>query len=108
MSEHTKKHTVIYDKGQPAFVVVPIADYQEWQDANTYIPHEVVKLQAKHGCNLLGAWRRYRNLTQKTFAEKMGVKQQAVSQMEQVDNSRNSTLERAATLLNCDIAQLTD
>jgi len=109
MSAHTNpNHTIIYAGGKPVYAVVPFTEYEKWVDENTYIPHEVVALMVKHGCNLLGAWRRFRGLTQTTLADKMGVKQQAVAQMEKTDNNHTATLESVAEILECDINQLSD
>ena len=105
---NAKKHTIIYESERPAFVVVPYDDYQDMMDLQITIPHEVVKIQMKHQCNLLGAWRRFRGLTQEEFGEKMGVTQPAVAKMERTDNPHGATVERAATILKCDENQLTD
>jgi DNA-binding XRE family transcriptional regulator len=109
MIAHTK-HTVIYENERPAFVVVPYADYQQLfeHDSDVLIPHDVVKLQTQYQCNLLGAWRRFRGLTQQAFAEKMGISQSAVAQMEKTDNPRSKTLDAAAAILGCEPEQLND
>lgn len=107
MSTHIK-HTVIYDNERPAFVVMPYADYQQLIDNDVLIPHDVVKLQTQYQCNLLGAWRRFRGLTQQAFAEKMGISQSAVAQMEKTDNSHSKTLYAAAVILECEPDQLND
>lgn len=110
MGEHinTRRHTIIYEAERPTFVVVPYDDYQDMMDLQITIPHEVVMLQTKHQCNLLGAWRRFRGLTQESFAQKMGVTQPAVAKMERTDSSHGATIERAAKILECDENQLTD
>ena len=75
---------------------------------HTYIPHEVVKLTTQYNCNLLGAWRRYRGLTQTQLAKKMGIRQSAIAQKEKTDNPHSKTLEKAANILQCDADQLTE
>ena len=108
MGTLTRKHTLIYEEGRPAFVVVPYGDYQDLIGEQTTIPNDVVNLIDKHNCNLLGAWRRFRGLTQKEFAERMGITQPAVANMERVDNPHGATIEKAAIILDCDESQLTD
>ena len=107
MREHIK-HTIIYQKEHPAFVVIPYEEYQTLFDLDeeVEIPHEVVKLTVKYHCNLIGAWRRYRALSQSEFAKKMGVTQGAISQIEKSDRPHKSTIESAAHALDCQIAQL--
>ena len=101
-------HTIVYQGDKPAFVVIPYDEYQRWLDDHTYIPHDVVKLTTQYNCNLLGAWRRYRGLTQNQLAEEMGVSQSAIAQMEKTDNPHSKTLEKAAAILQCEVDQLTD
>jgi len=58
---------IIEQGGIPAFAVIPYADFiamfPEKEDIT--IPHDVVGIIAKEGCNLLRAWRKYLRLTQK-------------------------------------------
>ena len=93
----------------PLFVVLPISEYnklkeyeaqlsgneEEWQSLpyeqddnnDVAIPHEVVKAMIKYDVNHLGAWRIYRNLSQQEVAELTGLSQSAISQMERIDNA---------------------
>ena len=109
MNAHTNNHTVIYQDDAPVFVVVPYADYKKMtQDDDIAIPNEVVQIVLRKDCNLVGAWRRFRKLTQAELAAKMGVTQSAISQLEQADNPRSHTLQLAAKALNCSLKQLSD
>jgi len=102
---------IIEQGGIPAFAVIPYADFiamfPEKEDIT--IPHDVVGIIAKEGCNLLRAWRKYLRLTQKDVAQKAGITQSALSQMELSDSvKRSGTLEKLAMAMNLDIEQLTD
>ena len=92
----------------PAFVVLPFIDFERehpkeaaliashktpWVP-NTGIPHAVVGLTIKQDMTLLRAWREYLGLTQAEFADKAGITQSALSQME----SGESKLRRAARI----------
>ena len=106
-----QNHTVIYEGDRPYFVVVPYADYKKLttdNDDDTLIPNDVIQLLVKHQCNLLGAWRRYRKMTQGDFADKMGITQSAVSQIEKSGNPHSETIDSAAKVLDCQPEQLTD
>ncbi|MHB8989298.1 MAG: helix-turn-helix domain-containing protein [Desulfobulbia bacterium] len=47
-----------------------------------YIPHELVGLHAQDGIPFARAWREYLGLTQAEVAERAGITQSALSQME--------------------------
>lgn len=112
MSRHTEVQ-IISQGGRPAFAVVP---YDEWlaltgqqEETGAYIPHEVVGLQLHKGLSLLAAWRVHQGLSQQELADRMGVSQSSVAQMERPGvNPRRGTLERAATALGITVAQLED
>lgn len=72
------------------------------------IPHEVVGLVIKNNWNLLKAWRKHLNLSQKQLAEKAGISQPALSQMERGNNLRNGTVEKLAGALGISPDQLVD
>lgn len=114
----------------PLFVVLPIAEYDRFKEYEALvkdetdegwesvpyeagdndealIPHEVVSAAIKNDLNLLGGWRIYRNLSQQEVAEKTGLSQSAISQMEQADNTpRKKTLERFAKIYDCEVEQM--
>jgi transcriptional regulator with XRE-family HTH domain len=73
------------------------------------IPHEVVGLVVKKGMNLVKAWRTYLSLTQAEVAEKAGISQAALSQMEKSENKlRTSTLQKLASAMQLTVGQLKD
>lgn len=86
----------------------PSEEYEKWVGENTYTPHEAVKLQTEHNCNLLGAWRRHRRLTQTDLANKIGITEQTLVQMEIIDYSQNEVFDKAVVILDCDVNQLID
>ena len=113
----------------PLFVVLPIAEYnrlkeceaqlhddeEEWESLpyeqgdndDVSIPHSVVMAMIKHNVSHLGAWRIYRNLSQQEVAEKTGLSQSAISQMERADSKpRKATLEKFAEIYQCDVKQM--
>ena len=59
--------------------------------------------------NLLKAWRLYLGLTQKEVAQRAGISQAALSQMEKNSNElRTATLEKLAEALSLSVDQLQD
>jgi DNA-binding XRE family transcriptional regulator len=102
---------IIEQGGIPAFAVIPYADFLEMfpEKDDVTIPHDVVGIIAKEGCNLLRAWRKYLTLTQREVAQKAGITQSALSQMELSDSvKRTGTLEKLAIAMNLNVEQLTD
>lgn len=103
---------ILEQNGLPAFAVLPYDDYVKlvsFNDDDEYIPHEVVGLMVKNGYNTVKAWRVYLGLTQKEVAQKAGITQSALSQMESSDNEmRTATLEKLAAALGVSVGQLED
>jgi DNA-binding Xre family transcriptional regulator len=110
MSAHTSVQIIEQD-GVPAFAVIPYEEYLKLVPPkdDEYIPHEVVGLIVKKGYNTAKAWRIHLGLTQKEVAEKAGITQSALSQMESSDNEmRTATLEKIAAALGVSPGQLED
>ncbi|HFU5651292.1 TPA: helix-turn-helix domain-containing protein [Escherichia coli] len=82
--------------------------YEAGEHDNETIPHEVVSIMIDDDASLLAAWRIYRRMTQQAVAERLGVKQSAVSQFERAGAPRKSTLEKLAEIYNCRPNQLAD
>ena len=107
------RHQVLYQGGHPAFVVVPFEDYQRAgleglldSDAGEhYIPHEVVTLVVD-GLSPIAAWRQYKKISQTELAERMGIKQPSLADMEKSQQPRRPTLQKAAEALGIHIEQL--
>lgn len=70
------------------------------------VPHEVVEIMVSKGVTIQAAWRLHRGMTQKEVAEKLGIKQAAVSQFEKSDNPRPENIARLAELYGCRPTQL--
>lgn len=121
------------EQGKPLYVILPIAEFEklanvdeygfqiededndEWEEIpyekadndNAVIPFEVVNIKIEQQVNLLGAWRIYRNLSQQEVAERLGISQAAISQMEQADNKpQKKTLERFSVVYDCQVEQM--
>jgi len=112
MSTHTNIQTIMQN-GKPAFVVIPFAEYVRlFPEApripeGDAIPHEVVGLTIKKGYTLVHAWREYLRLTQTEVAERMGITQAALSQMEAGRKRlRKATLEKLSKAMGIDVDQL--
>jgi DNA-binding XRE family transcriptional regulator len=106
----TSEIQIINQGGKPAFAVVP---YEQWlalteqEDEAVYIPHEVVGIQLMQQCSLITAWRKYRKITQIELAEKTGITQAALSQIENPDSKpQRRTLEKIAGSLGLSVEQL--
>ncbi|MFK0571070.1 helix-turn-helix domain-containing protein [Endozoicomonas sp.] len=101
---------IIHLGGKPAFAVVP---YDQWlqmsnQADEIWFPHEVVGYQLQ-GLSLIAAWRKYRKLSQEQLANRMGISQSAVAQMENPGSkTKKQTLERVARVLEIAVRQLED
>ena len=112
MNEPTNIQTIMKD-GKPAFVVIPFDDYVRMfpetprVPQGDAIPHDVVGLTIKKGYTLARAWREYLGLTQKEVAERMGITQAALSQMEAGEKRlRKATLEKLAAAMGTGVEQL--
>src|SRR5690554_7394380 len=97
-----KAHTdvqIINQSGVPAFAVLPYGKYLtligQCDDADVYIPNEVVGLCIEKGLSLIAAWRTYQGLSQTELANRMGVTQPAVAQLEKAGaKPQNRTLQK--------------
>ena len=99
--------TILGADGQPAFVVVPYADFQRMATGFTpgTIPHAVVSAEVD-GSSATKAWREYLRLTQAEVAARMGVSQAAFAQMEKAKRPRKATLQKVADALGLSLEQL--
>ncbi|MBD2816495.1 helix-turn-helix transcriptional regulator [Xenorhabdus sp. Flor] len=113
------------ENGNKQAVVLPIAEYERLLAAldrdedyvsipytkgahdDETIPHEVISIMVDEEITLHAAWRIYRGLSQTEVAEKLGIKQAAVSQFEKAERPRQATLEKLAALYGCRPTQLT-
>ena len=107
MSALTNLHIqTIMQGGKPAFVVIPYDEYLSLVHnspripAGDAVPHEVVSLMIENDWSMLRAWREYLGFTQKEVADRAGITQAALSQMENGDQKmRKATREKLATAI---------
>ena len=104
---------IIKQNGHPVFVVIPYEQYikafpeKSLEYETGLIPHEVVGMAVNKGFSLIRAWREYLGYTQKDIAEKMGISQAALSQMESGEKKlRKASLEKLAGALGLTVEQI--
>ncbi|RSB61539.1 XRE family transcriptional regulator [Atlantibacter subterranea] len=115
---------IINDRnGKPEYAVVPYDLYLQltanedegFEDIpfvsdetdDVAIPHAVVGIQIESEVSLLAAWRIYRGMSQQEAAEKLGITQAAVSQLEATGSRpQKRTREKLAALYDCQPEQL--
>lgn len=94
MSTHTNVQ-IIQQGGKPAFAVLPYEEYLSLSEDKVYFPQEVVDLMFDKDISLYAAWRKKLGFTQKDMAEKIGVSQTRISDIEK--NPENVTLKTQKT-----------
>ncbi|HCH39678.1 MAG TPA: transcriptional regulator [Enterobacter sp.] len=118
------------DKGNPQYAVIPYDEYfwmrlqmaeidDETDDDleeieiehNIYddvlLPGEVCSIMTWQDVSLQAAWRIYRGLSQQEVADKLGISQSAVSQLEAVDSRpQKRTREKLAAIYGCKQEQI--
>ncbi|MCB1567210.1 MAG: helix-turn-helix transcriptional regulator [Xanthomonadales bacterium] len=106
MNALTDIQTIKGADGQPAFVVVPYAEYmRRFAHEEGLIPHDVVSATVD-GASPMKAWREYLGLTQAEVAVRLGVSQAAYSQTEGAARPRKATVARVAAALRLAVEQL--
>ncbi len=111
MKTHTEPVQILRDaKGNPAFAVIPFADYQALKlgkpRSEATIPNHVVNLALDKDISAARAWREYLELTQTQVAKRMGITQSAYAQLEAKKISRQSTRKKIAEALGIEAEQL--
>ncbi|MFS8974183.1 helix-turn-helix transcriptional regulator [Cupriavidus necator] len=107
MNAPTNIQTIIGKDGQPAFVVIPYADYvAQNARAGDLIAHEVVRRVLADDVPPVRAWREHLGLTQADVAARLGISQPAYAQQENGSRLRKSSRERIAAALGITAAQL--
>lgn len=96
MNARTNIQTINGPDGNPAFVVIPYADYVSMRRDEATVPNEVVGLIIQQDHTPVRAWREYLGLTQAEVAEKLGISQSAYAQQENSDKLRKSSREKIA------------
>jgi len=106
MSAPTEIQTIKDPDGNPAFVVIPYAEFmRRFAGAEGLIPHEVVSATVD-GASPMKAWREHLGLTQAEVASRMGVSQAAYAQTEAAARPRKTTVARVARALRLTVEQL--
>jgi DNA-binding XRE family transcriptional regulator len=90
--------------------------YDKWleltgsnEDENIYIPHEVVGYQLKEGLSLIAAWRKHLKITQKELADRTGITQPAIAQIEKPDSkTQREKLKKIAIAMALDVEEITE
>ncbi len=109
MIGHINNVQILQQGGVPAFAVIPYAEYLALtgdSDSITF-PNEIVEAQLK-GETLIKAWRKYKKMTQTELAEKMGINQASVSQLEKSENPHQASIRSAAVAMGLRPEHLTD
>jgi len=105
MSALTKDVQILESNGLPTFAVIPFPQYQqicrkieehELELKADEVPHDVVKLSLGKGFSPAKAWRVYLRLTQVEAAERLGITQGALSQIENADSLKKETVDKLA------------
>ncbi len=106
MTTPTEFQTIKGANGEPAFVVVPYADFMRlYAKEEGLIPHEVVSATVD-GRSPIKAWREYLGLTQAEVAQRLEISQAAFAQLETSATPRKSSLQRVAQALGLAFEQL--
>lgn len=106
MNARTEFQTIKGANGEPAFVVVPYADFVKlYAKEEGLIPHDVVSATVD-GIMPMKAWREYLGLTQAEVAGRLEITQAAFAQLENSTKPRKSTLRRVAAALGLAFEQL--
>lgn len=116
---------IIHQNGKPAFAVIPYEDFLAFTDfqkssktkptktkksakiaTETLIPHAVVASMALENANVIKAWRQHFRLTQQQLADKMGISQSALAQLEANPTPKKATLKKFAEALDLSLEQV--
>lgn len=108
MNAPTNIQTINGPDGQPAFVVMPYADFmRQYARERDLIPNEVAGKMLVDGMSMPRAWREHLGLTQAEVAERAGISQAALAQMESGEHKpRKATREKLAKALGITVGQL--
>ncbi|MDK9358639.1 MULTISPECIES: helix-turn-helix domain-containing protein [Lelliottia] len=116
--------------GNPQYAVIPYADYfrmllqtaeyddeneDDWEridkesgtDDGVGLPNDVCSIMTYENVSLQAAWRILRGLSQQEVADKLGISQSAVSQLEALDSRpQKRTREKLAAIYGCTQEQI--
>jgi len=108
MNARTEFQVIVGAGGKPAFVVFPYEQFRRIKGGFSHgtVPNEVVTLSFERGMSPMAAWREHVGLTQAEVAARIGITQAAYAQMERVKQPRKTTLEKVASAMGLEVAQL--
>lgn len=111
MKAHTENLTVLRDaKGQPAFVILPVAEYERLVEKKRneadYVPAEVVERIFVGNLSPIRAWREHLGLSQADVASRMEITQSAYSKIELKASVKQSVREKVSKALGIFAEQL--
>ena len=106
MNARTNIQIIHSPEGEPAFVVIPYADYvQQHTEHLDLIPHDVIS-RTVDGATPLRAWREHLGLTQADVAKRLGITQSAYAQQENSQRLRKTSRDKIAAALGITETQL--
>jgi DNA-binding XRE family transcriptional regulator len=107
MNTHINVQIIKGIDGNPAFVVMPYAEWVAQRDKDQRgVPHEVVNLVFDNDWTPIRAWREYLTLTQAEVAGRIGISQAAYAQSEAAVKPRKTTLQKIAKAMNLTLEQV--
>lgn len=107
MSAHTNVQIINGIDGNPAFVVIPYADYlKEHATETSAIPNEVVGAVIKQDITPIKAWREYLHLSITELATRLSVSEAEYIQLETQEKPNKTTLKKIASALSINLDQL--
>lgn len=106
MNAPTNVQVINGPDGNPAFVVIPYAEYvASHTSERNLVPHDVVT-RTVGGASPARAWREHLGLTQAEVAERLGISQPAYAQQERSDKLRKASRGKIAAALGIAADQL--
>lgn len=107
MNTHTNVQIINGINGNPAFVVIPYADYlKEHAAESATIPNEVVGAVIKQDFTPIRAWREYLQLSSAELATRLGVSETEYIDIENQEKPHKPLLKKMAAALNIKHNQL--
>jgi len=112
MSAHTDYQTIHHD-GKPAFVLVPVAEFErikpllERDAISDVTPQAIVEAHVLNDIPLIRAWREHLGLTQEELSAKAGMAQSALARLERgTSKPRTATFAALANAMGLTVTQL--
>ncbi len=107
MSAHTNIQIINGLDGNPAFVVIPYADYlKKHAGESATLPNEVVGAIIKQDITPTKAWREYLQLSTAELANRLDVSEAEYTEWENQDKPSRNRLKQIAAALGISVTQL--